>query len=214
MNHDIEKVFFRHVMNGFRWFGNGADKSDNFGAVIQPIRLKQRRKKEMRNIVSVGEVKRALNIDSFRNLSKDKIIEFVSLIPNMDKDVAIKVIEQFPEYANFATGMIAQLNSLCDNALKSNSESQKDVIQAYKQILDSLSELLKKEDMAVEERCAITDKMIMVADKISAKDTENKAFLMSLIKKTAPYFGAGLLTLAAMIFGPKIKDMRIPRLKS
>lgn len=34
------------------------------------------------------EVKRMLNIGSFRNLSKDKIMSFVSEIPKMDKEVA------------------------------------------------------------------------------------------------------------------------------
>ncbi len=34
------------------------------------------------------EVKRMLNIGSFRILSKDKIMNFVSEIPKMDKEVA------------------------------------------------------------------------------------------------------------------------------
>lgn len=37
------------------------------------------------------EVKRILNIDSFRNLSKDKIMNFVSEIPKMDKEVAMNI---------------------------------------------------------------------------------------------------------------------------
>ena len=166
----------------------------------------------MQNLVSANEVKKALNIESFRNLSKDKVIEFVSLIPNMDKDVAIKIIEQFPEYANFATSMISQLNTMCDSALKSNSESQKDVIEAYKKILDDLGELLKKEDITSEERAIVTDKMVMIADRISAKDTENKAFLINVIKSAAPYVG-GALILAAAIFGVNVKGTKIPRLK-
>ena len=32
------------------------------------------------NLVTESQVKNALNIESFRNLSKDKIMEFVSLI--------------------------------------------------------------------------------------------------------------------------------------
>lgn len=47
-------------------------------------------------LVSTEQVKQALGIESFRNLSKDKIIEFVSLIPNMDKEVSISIINQFP----------------------------------------------------------------------------------------------------------------------
>ena len=54
-----------------------------------------------------NDVKKALAIDSFRNISKDKIMEFVSAIPNMDKEVAIKIIEQFPSYSESANNMIA-----------------------------------------------------------------------------------------------------------
>lgn len=51
--------------------------------------------------VSEDTVKRALKIDSFRNLSKDKIMQFASMIPYMDKEVAIAIINQFPEFADF-----------------------------------------------------------------------------------------------------------------
>lgn len=48
------------------------------------------------NLVSEEQVKDALQINKFSELSKDKIMEFVSLIPNMDKEVAIAIINQFP----------------------------------------------------------------------------------------------------------------------
>ncbi|MCI8658553.1 MAG: hypothetical protein HFF72_14240, partial [Oscillospiraceae bacterium] len=46
--------------------------------------------------ISEEAVKRALKIDSFRNLSKDKVMQFASMIPYMDRDVAIAIINQFP----------------------------------------------------------------------------------------------------------------------
>ena len=52
-------------------------------------------KKLPKRYVSEKSVKQALGIDSFRNLSKDKIMEFASMIPYMDKDVAIAIINQF-----------------------------------------------------------------------------------------------------------------------
>lgn len=66
-------------------------------------------------------------------------MEFVSAIPNMDKDVAIKIIEQFPAYTESANNMLAQLNVMCSNAMKENGESQKEAIEAYKKILDERS---------------------------------------------------------------------------
>lgn len=43
------------------------------------------------NLVSEEQVKEALQINKFCEISKDKIMEFVSLIPNMDKEVAIAI---------------------------------------------------------------------------------------------------------------------------
>lgn len=163
-------------------------------------------------MVTENEVKKALAIDSFRNMTKDKIMEFVSAIPNMDKDVAIKIIEQFPSYTESANNMLAQLNIICDNAMKANGESQKEAIEAYKKILDDLGELLKKNSTTAEERAQITEQMITVADRISAKDTENKHFLNDIIKYGVPIIG-GALVLGAAILGVNVKGTKIPTLK-
>jgi len=122
----------------------------------------------------------------------------------MDKDLAIKIIDQFPAYAESANSMLAQLNTMCNNAMKENGESQMEVIEAYKKILDDLGELLKKETITAEERLHITEQMITVADRISAKDTENKQFLKGIIKYGVPIIG-GALVLGAAILGVNVK---------
>lgn len=164
-----------------------------------------------KTLVSVEEVKNALKIDSFRNLSKDKIMEFVSLIPNMDKEVAIKIIEQYPAFAKLSESMVAQLNKMCDTALEKNEESQRLTIQTYKQILDELSNQLHMEDISKEEREKITKQMIEIADKISVKDTENKAFIDKMVKYSTG-FAIGALVLGAAILGVNIKGKDIPKL--
>ena len=164
-----------------------------------------------KTLVSVEEVKNALKIDSFRNLSKDKIMEFVTLIPNMDKEVAIKIIEQYPAFAKLSESMVAQLNKMCDTKKKKNEESQRLTIQAYKQILDELSNQLHMEDISKEEREKITKQMIEIADKISVKDTENKAFIDKMVKYSTG-FAIGALVLGAAILGVNIKGKDIPKL--
>ena len=162
-------------------------------------------------LISVDEVKNALKIDSFRNLSKDKIMEFVSLIPNMDKEVAIKIVEQYPAFAKLSESMVAQLNKMCDTALEKNEESQRLTIQAYKQILYELSNQLHVEDISKEEREKITQQMIEIADKISVKDTENKAFIDKMVKYSTG-FAFGVVVLGAAILGVNIKGKDIPKL--
>lgn len=162
-------------------------------------------------LVSEEQVKNALKIDSFRNLSKDKIMEFVSLIPQMDREVAISIINQFPEYVDLATQMVDQLNVLCDRAMASNDNSQVASIESYKQILNELGKMLEDGKLTFEEKQQITDKMILVADKIAAKDTENKKWLDGVMKfKGAVVVFA--LALGAAILGVNIKGHQIPQL--
>lgn len=163
-------------------------------------------------LVSVEEVKNALNIESFRNLSKDKVMEFVSLIPNMDKDLAIKIVEQFPSYADYSQNIVKQLNMLCEKALELNDNSQTEVIEAYRKVLDELSVLLQKEETSVDERKYITEKMIEVADKIATKDTENKEFLEKIIKYGG-YVALGALAIGVTILGVNVRGKDIPKLK-
>lgn len=122
-------------------------------------------------------MKKALQIDSFRNLSKDKIMEFASLIPHMDKDVAIAIINQFPAYIESSHNMIEQYNAMCDKVLQSNDDSRKDAVMAYKTILDNLSILLKQDGITPEQQEKITDKMILVADKLANLHEDNRNFL-------------------------------------
>lgn len=132
---------------------------------------------DLQSIVSEEQVKKALQIDSFRNLSKDKIMEFASLIPHMDKDVAIAIINQFPAYIESSHNMIEQYNAMCDKVLQSNDDSRKDAVMAYKTILDNLSILLKQDGITPEQQEKITDKMILVADKIADLHEDNRNFL-------------------------------------
>jgi len=163
------------------------------------------------SLVSESQVKNALNIDSFRNLSKDKIIQFVSLIPNMDKDVALSIINQFPAYSEMARCMVEQLGATCDTAIAENTASQSTVYAAYRKILDDLGEVLKREDITAEERDSISNKMIEIADKMAAKDSESKNFLAWIVKNKEYVIG-GALILGSVILGVNIKGKDIPKL--
>lgn len=165
-----------------------------------------------RQLVTEEDVKKALNIDSFRNISKDKLIEFVSLIPNIDKDVAMAIINQFPAYTEMVSGMVCTLDKMCDTVMEKASDSQKESISAYKMILADLGELLKKEGTSAEERDRITQNMILIADRISSKDSEFKSFLLDMFKAATPILGAALV-LGAVILGVNAKGSKIPSLK-
>lgn len=153
---------------------------------------------------SEEDVKRALNISSFRNLSKDKVMQFASMIPYMDRDVAIALVNQFPVYADFGKAAIEQYMGTCKQILESNRESQNSVVKGYQTILDALSKRLDRE-LDDTERKDITNDMINVADKIAEADRLNKQYL----DRTNTIIGAVVFTLFVLIaaaLGVNIKD--------
>lgn len=164
-----------------------------------------------KHYLSEEQVKQALNIESFRELSKDKIMEFVSLIPNMDKNVAMSIISQFPAYADSAKTMIEQMNVMCGSILADNKDSRQSTVSAYYKILESLQKRLDNPEIPYDERKDITETMIDIADKIAAKDTENKQFLTGLFKYGSMLIG-GVVIVGATILGVHVKGTRLPSL--
>ena len=152
-----------------------------------------------RRYINENAVKKALKIDSFRNLSKEKVMQFASMIPYMDKEVALKIIEQFPVYADFGRAAIEQYTKACDNILEKNEETQIAVIHGYQTILDVLAKKIEKEDLSEEERKAITEDMITVADKIAEADLNNKKFLEKMGHLALWGFGVAIVGLAAVL---------------
>ena len=145
--------------------------------------------------ISEEAVKHALKIDSFRNLSKDKIMQFASMIPYMDRDVAIAIINQFPVLADFGKTAISAYMQMCDNILEKSRESQMAVIQGYQTILCSLSKRMEAENITAEERKSITEDMILVADKIAEADLQYRKFLDRMGTKVL----LGILGIAAFV---------------
>lgn len=157
------------------------------------------------------QVKDALQISSFREISKAKLMEFVSLIPNMDKDVALAVIGQFPSYTASAKVMAEQLNTMCNSLLADNKDSRTTYVVAYKNILESLQELLKREDLNTREREYITEQMILIADKLADKDTENKQFLSEMLKCGLSLLGLTMV-IGGAILGVHTRGQHLPSL--
>ena len=149
--------------------------------------------------LTADQVKDYLNIPDFRHITRDKLIEFVSTIPDMDKEVAIKAIEQFPEFTGYAKVLVSHYKLMCDAILKENGSSVQAAMAGYKQTLDVLSDLAK-EDLSPADKRFFAERMVEVADKMAALDTSNKSFLSGVVKYITGFAG-GTLIICATILG-------------
>ena len=138
---------------------------------------------------------KALKIDDFRHLSKDKVMQFMSMIPDMDKEVAMKCIEQFPNFKDFGLDIFAKLNEGYLRIIDSGKDSAKKAMEAYELILQTMKEMLEKDNLTFEEKRQIAFDMVTVADKIAEQDSKWKEFL----GKFAQGLGVGAVAVAAII---------------
>lgn len=144
------------------------------------------------------EIKKALGIDSWRNLSKDKMTRFAAMMPDMGTEVTLKIIEQFPSFKDFANEIVDAIKQAHGSTLSSNSESQEHFYQILHNVTEVLRGELDKGDLTQEERKDITDKLLELAKLASYKDSENKQFLAHALKSVR--FVAGAAIVAGVVF--------------
>ena len=113
----------------------------------------------MNRTLNEQKVLKKLDIPDFRHLTKDKIIAFASLLPQMDTEVAKKALEQFPNFASTSLEVMREYKSILENAIVSNSETTKASIDMYNQVMISLQKMVDDENLTFDERVYILEHM-------------------------------------------------------
>lgn len=130
--------------------------------------------------LSEKEVKQILGIENWRQMTKDKVISFASMMSEMDPVVAQKAIEQFPNFANMAIEALHDYKAVLDKSLDKNEASTQRCYDIWQATIDTLSKCASDDDITFEERKYYLDKMVEIGDKASAKDTENKQLIRNI----------------------------------
>ena len=78
----------------------------------------------MNKRITEEQVLKTLGIPDFRHMTKEKIIQFISVLPYMDPEVAKKALEQFPEFKDLMGTAVIEYKSIIIDMVESNSESQ------------------------------------------------------------------------------------------
>lgn len=154
-----------------------------------------------KKLLNEQQVLKELGVKDFRHVSKDKLMKFASMLGDMDPEVAKKALDQFPECAKTASEIVARYKDVAEKGITANEESEKEFYSACNRILDSLEKDLDRGGLTFEERNKITDKMIDVAERMSAKDQESKDFIRQVVFSVAGVAALGILTLGSVLGG-------------
>jgi hypothetical protein len=158
--------------------------------------------------LSEDDVKKALGIKSWCNLSKDKVVQFAALMPDMGKEVSMKIIEQFPKFKEFAVDTLSTLGKEHKSTLESNDESQGQFHQIQRNMLGMFQGELDKE-LTPDERMRVFEHMDKIGDRAFEKDSENKRFLNGLFDKAS--IVSVVTVVAGVVFvGGKVLLQNVP----
>lgn len=149
------------------------------------------------------EVKKQLGIESWKNLSKDKMLRFAAMMPDMDTEVTLKIIEQFPAFKEFALDTVKEMEKAHESTLKSNDKSQDQVYKALQEIREILKGELDKDDLSWDQLKFIIE-LIQENGKLAfQKDSEGKQFLNTVLGKIT-FVGGSVVALGVLFVGGKI----------
>ena len=138
-----------------------------------------------------------LSESNIKDISKKKPADIITMLPSMDREVAVKVLEQCPSIVNATVEIGA-------NVLASNDKSVMSTHEALDCIISSLQNINLNE-LSHAEKLSITDKMIQVANIKKELDNNNKGFLSNTVKNIG-YIACGALTIFAVVAGVKNKE--------
>lgn len=150
-----------------------------------------------------------LGISDFGTMPIDKISTFVSFLPYMDKDVALKVIAQFPKYIEFEKELLSSMQHSLEITCKSNQENMQAIYVVCTTQIDRCNELLKADNLSEDERKRLEEMILEIIKLMCAKDTENKKLLNSWVEKALGCMAAlGFASLIMLGAGGKIDPPR------
>lgn len=150
-------------------------------------------------LLSEEEVKKRLGINDFRHLDKKTVVKFMSMIPDMDPEVAMKAIEQFPQLVNLALDYAKEFKANYEAGLKANDKSSQATLAIINSIVDALSKELQQEDRTEEERKEIRDQLMQLGQLTAQIHRDDQNFILKGLGMFASIAGAVVLGAAAVL---------------
>lgn len=141
-----------------------------------------------------------LAIPDFGQMPIEKISAFANAMPYMDREVALKALSQFPEYAAMEKELISVMKNSLELAYQSNKESTELFCNACNRELDYYYKRLESDSIDSEERIRIENRLYDIRQEMDAKDTEVKEYWLKIIQEMATPVKAGL-TFALCLLG-------------
>lgn len=155
----------------------------------------------MGKIKTEKQLLKKLKIKDLSKLPTEKVSEFVSMLHDVDPDVAKKIIDQFPDFTKFASQATQEFRNILVEA-KKGTKGADTYYRSCELMINSLQKKLDEGNLSPEEQDHIIDRMMEIANKIDEKDEKDKAFIIKILSGFCSFVGV-LVGVALALVGVK-----------
>lgn len=170
-------------MNGVRWMGEHEQK------------------------MTEKQVKKKLGIRSWDEIRKGDYVEFIEVLPKLDKDVLLRMSESIPHFLGFASDLVQTVRLVAEKSIEEDEASTKAIIEALSSIQNGLADLTKRENLSFEDMQYVCSQLMEIAgiyermNKVNKEHSEKRMkHIVNAVAGVATVLGAVILA----VFG--IKD--------
>ena len=108
-------------------------------------------------------VRSALGITSFRELSKDKMLAFAASMPDMAKEVRMKLIDQIPGFQKFALDAVSAVERVFTETMSNDDRRSERIHESLADVREAITSQLQRDDISEEHAAFLTAKLMETA---------------------------------------------------
>jgi len=162
-------------------------------------------------LMNIDDVKDYLGIDSFREVTKDQVIQLVSSLHMMDPEVAKEALAQLPTYLKATNELLNTLRASCNELLSEVKKDDAETIKSFQRTLDHCEILLQRPDISISESMEVIDKEVEINTLVSEIREKQHKLVYNMWGKMVAV-GAFALAVGASILGVS-SNIKIPTIK-
>ena len=137
----------------------------------------------MSRTLTEQQVLKKIGKPDFRHITKDDVVHLATMLPQMDIEVAKKVIEQFPEYGKNIVLLAQEYNEIAGTVRESNEKTVNRCIEICDRVIDDYQKKLDKENISEEDKKFYASQIIEVLHIMADLNKENQNFLLSFLRE-------------------------------
>jgi hypothetical protein len=153
--------------------------------------------------MTLEQIKDLLGISDFRELGVRHAVQLADMIPDMDKEVRLKVIEQLPELVRFAVEAISSAVRAQEAVVGSSDQSRELVHRTCQEVIGVYAEQLRRDDLDPETRRDLYERLERAVIVEFAADAAHKRLLSDTHKRTLMVVG-GVVVVVALAVGVRV----------